>query len=109
MIEENICKKKFLFFEKLNFFRNPKNMTLDEVCSLILSFSVLNLEYFNLIDDCLNQVKVDFDKLSNGNLIHMLCAGKYYINYSKHSGKLNETLFFLIFEKIIYLIWLFLK
>lgn len=62
-------------------------MTLDEICSLVVSISVINLEFFNLIDDCLNEVRIRFDKLSNINLVQLLCSGKYFINYSKHSGK----------------------
>lgn len=70
-------------------------MTLDEICSVIVSISVLNLEFFNLVDDCLNQIKVEFDKLSNINLVQLLCSGKYYINYSKHSGinNLNNNIY----------------
>jgi len=76
-------------------------MTLDEICSVIVSISVLNLEFFNLVDDCLNQIKVDFDKLSNMNLVQLLCSGKYYINYSKHSGKIYQIKIFTIFINLI--------
>jgi len=62
-------------------------MTLDEICNVIVSISVLNLEFFNLLNDCLNHIKIDFNKLSNLNLVQLLCCGKYYINYSKHSGE----------------------
>jgi hypothetical protein len=69
-------------------------MTLDEVCCIVVSISVLNLEFFNLLDDCLSQIRIDFDKLSNTNLVQLLCSGKYYINYSKHSGMIFHKFFY---------------
>jgi hypothetical protein len=66
--------------------RNPKNMTNDEICSIVISLCHLNLEFFNLLDDCLSQLRKNFDELNALNLVQLLVAGKYYINYSKHSG-----------------------
>lgn len=63
-------------------------MTNDEICSIVIALCHLNLEFFVLLDDCINQLRKKFDDLNTLNLVQLLVAGKYYINYSKHSGKI---------------------
>lgn len=72
-------------------------MTNDEICSIVVSLCHLNLEFFGLLDDSLNQLRKNFETLSTLNLVQLLVSGKYYINYSKHSGKLLLLLLFFNF------------
>ena len=68
-------------------------MTNDQICSIVLSLCHLNLEFY-LLDDCFSQLRKNFDELNASNLVNLLVAGKYYINYSKHSGNLFYFIFF---------------
>ena len=82
-------------------------MTNDEICSIVISLCHLNLEFFNLLDDCLNQLRKNFEELTTLNLVQLLVAGKYYINYSKHSGKIFTK--FLLFLYFIYYLLIFFR
>ena len=80
---------KFLFsaYDRRSYL-HAKNMTVEEVCSLLVCFSVLDLEPNSIYNDLCNNVKNNIAKFNNNLLLQLLSCGKYLFNTKKHSGNL---------------------
>lgn len=63
------------------------NMTLDELCSLLVCFSVLDMEPNKIYSDLGTSIKNNMPKFDNIQLIQLISCGKYLFNTKKHSGK----------------------
>ena len=63
------------------------NMTLDELCSLLVCFSVLDMEPNKIYSDLGTSIKNNMPKFDNIQLIQLITCGKYLFNTKKHSGK----------------------
>jgi hypothetical protein len=61
-------------------------MSFDEICSILVSMSVLKVDHSKILDDAIKQLTPNLHKLNNNNLIQLLSAGKYIFKYKKHSG-----------------------
>jgi hypothetical protein len=61
--------------------------TLDELCSLLVCFSVLDMEPNKIYSDLGTSIKNNMSKFDNINLIQLISCGKYLFNSKKHSGK----------------------
>lgn len=61
-------------------------MTLDELCSMIVGISALNIGYIHILGDLINQVTKKIFKFDNNHLIQLLSAGNYIFKFKKHSG-----------------------
>jgi hypothetical protein len=77
----------FLFstYDKRSYL-HVKNMTHEEVCSMLVCFSVLDLEPNSIYNDLANYVKNNINKFNNNLLLQLLSCGKYLFNTKKHSG-----------------------
>jgi hypothetical protein len=84
--------EQMINFLVINYDRRPylaaRNMTLDELCSLLVSFSVLGMPHTILHKDTLLQVEKNVDSLDNQQLVQLLSVAKYISKYRNHSGKL---------------------
>ena len=65
------------------------SMTLDEVCSLLVCFSILDMEPNKLYSDLGSNVKNNIKKFDNIQLIQLISCGRYLFNSKRHSGNLN--------------------
>jgi hypothetical protein len=63
-----------------------RNMTLDEICSLLVSFSVLNMPHTILHKDCLLLIEKKLDSLNNQQLVQLISVAKYIKKCKNHSG-----------------------
>jgi hypothetical protein len=80
----------FLFstYDKRSYL-NAKYMTPEEVSSMLVCFSVLDLEPNSIYNDLCNYIKNNIGKFNNNLLIQLLSCGKYLFNTKKHSGNIN--------------------
>ncbi len=62
------------------------NMNLDEISSMIVSFSALSLEPNKIYSDLGTAIKDNITKFNNIQLIQLLSCGNYLFNNRKHSG-----------------------
>jgi hypothetical protein len=78
---------KFLLinYEKRKYL-NTNNMNLDEICSLLVSFSVLDLDPNKIYKDLGVCIKDNIHKFDNIQLIQLISCGKYLFNTKLHSG-----------------------
>jgi len=79
----------FLFsnYDKRSYL-HVKNMTPEEVCSMLVCFSVLDLEPNSIYNDLANYVKNNIGNFNNYLLLQLLTCGKYLFNTKKHSGNI---------------------
>ncbi len=68
---------------------NARSMNLGELCSLLVSFSVLNMDHTNLHKDILFVLNKNLDKLTNQQLVQLISVAKYISKFNKHSGKIK--------------------
>lgn len=67
---------------------NASKMNPDELCSMIVSFSVLTLEPNQMYFDICDSIKKNLKNFNNIQLIQILSCGKYLFNDETHSGKI---------------------
>jgi hypothetical protein len=79
-------------------------MTIDEICSLLVSMSVLNLHHTTLHKDCLLLIEKNLDKLDNQQLVQMISIAKYISKFKNHNGNINLTkdFYHFIHEKCVF-------
>lgn len=84
----------FLFsnYDKRNYL-NARYMTPEEVSSIMVCFSILDLEPNSIYNDLCNYVKNNIDKFDKNLLIQLLSCGKYLFNTKKHSGIMNIIIY----------------
>lgn len=77
---------KYLFsnYDKREYL-NARNMTLDEVCSMLVCFSVMDLEPNTIYDDLCKFVKANINKFDSNHLVQLISCGKYLFNTKKHN------------------------
>jgi hypothetical protein len=83
-----------------NYDRRPylhtRNMNLGELCSLLVSFSVLSLDHSNIHRDIIFIINKNLDNLSNQQLVQLISVSKYISKFNKYSDFYNT-----IHEKLI--------
>jgi hypothetical protein len=60
-------------------------MDADEMCSLVISFSVLLVWNSKLVDDILSRVKKEVLTFNNTHLVQLASASKYIFSYEKYA------------------------
>jgi hypothetical protein len=77
----------FLFstYDKRSYL-NARHMTPEEVSSIMVCFSVLDLEPNIIYSDLCNYLKNNIDKFNKNLLLQLLSCGKYLFNTKKNSG-----------------------
>lgn len=66
---------------------SARNMTVDEVCSLLVSFSVLKVIHTPIHKDAVRVIEKNLDNLTTQHLVQLISVAKYISNYQNHSGK----------------------
>jgi len=64
-------------------------MTNDEVCSLAISISILNVTKCALQEDVENYIRKNIDSFNPSQLIQLIVAGKYFNAHDK-----NKSIYF---------------
>ena len=57
----------------------------DEICSLMISFSVLMVWECKVLDELLSYIKHNHDKFNNNQLIQLASSGKYMFSLKNHT------------------------
>ena len=57
----------------------------DEICSLIISFSVLLVWDCKILEELMNNVKNNIGKFNNNQLVQLASSGKYIFSSEKYS------------------------
>ena len=62
-------------------------MNHDEVCSLAISISILNVPKCELQEDLLEYIKKNLNSFNSTHLTQLIVSGKYFHTYDKNKGK----------------------
>lgn len=65
---------------------NARNMNLGELCSLLVSFSVLNMDHTNIHKDIMTVINKNLENLTNQQLVQLMSVAKYISKFSRYEG-----------------------
>jgi hypothetical protein len=72
-----------------------RNMTIDEVCSLLVAFSVLDMYHTIIHKDCVAMIEKHMDSLDNQQLIQLISVSRYVSKFKPYSGNFKINIRFL--------------
>jgi hypothetical protein len=79
-----------------------RNMNLGELCSLLVSFSVLNMDHTNIHKDILFDINKNLDNLTNQQLVQLISVGKYLSKFNRYEGiSINIDFYSKMHERLI--------
>jgi hypothetical protein len=79
-----------------------RNMNLGELCSLLVSFSVVNMEHTNIHKDILFVINKNLDNLTNQQLVQLMSVAKYLNRFNRYEGIfINVDFYAKIHERLI--------
>jgi hypothetical protein len=64
----------------------------DEICSLMISFSVLMVWESKILDEILSYIKNNHDKFNNNQLIQLASSGKYIFSLKNRHTELYKLI-----------------